>query len=88
MVKWHLLFSKRAAQDAKKLKAANLKKKAEKLLSILETDPFQNPPIYKKLVGDLEGYYSRRINIQHRLVYSINEKKRSIRVIAMFGHYK
>lgn len=88
MVKWRLLFSKRAAQDAKKLKAANLKQKAEKLLTLLEHDPLQNPPTYKKLVGDLAGYYSRRINIQHRLVYSVDEKTRTVKVIGMFGHYE
>ena len=85
--KWRLLFSKRAQNDAKRLKKSKLKAKAEELLDIIEADPLQSPPPVKKLVGDYTGYYSRRINIQHRLVYAINEADHSIRVISMWHHY-
>lgn len=84
---WRLLFSKRAQKDASKLKKSNLKDKAEELLNILEKDPLQNPPPLKKLVGDFDGYYSRRINIQHRLVYSVDEVKKQVRIISMWHHY-
>ena len=84
---WKLFFSKRAVQDAKKLHSSNLKRKAEELLGLLEKDPFCNPPPFKKLVGNFEGYYSRRINIQHRIVYSINDKNHEIRILSMWTHY-
>jgi len=82
-VKWAVVFAKHALKDAKKLSAAGLKEKAQKLLEILAIDPFQNPPAYEKLVGDLDGVYSRRINIQHRLVYEVFKKERTVRVLRM-----
>ena len=88
MVKWQLLFAKHALKDAKKVTAAGLKEKAQSLLEILAIDPFQNPPPYEKLVGDLEGAYSRRINIQHRLVYEVIKKERAVRVLRMWSHYE
>jgi Txe/YoeB family toxin of toxin-antitoxin system len=87
MVTWKLLFSKYALKDAKKLSAAGLKEKAQALLDILELDPLQNPPPYEKLVGDLKGAYSRRINIQHRLVYEVFRKEKMVRVLRMWTHY-
>ncbi len=77
MVTWNLAYSKYAIKDAKKLSAAGLKGKAQALLDILKVDPLQNPPPYEKLVGDLKGAYSRRINIQHRLVYEIVRKEKT-----------
>ena len=88
MVKWQIVFAKHALKDAKKLAAAGLKEKAQQLLQVLATDPFQNPPAYEKLVGDLEGTYSRRINIQHRLVYEVFRKARIVRVLRMWTHYE
>ena len=85
---WTLVYSKYAQKDAKKLSAAGLRDKAEALLHILENDPLQNPPPYEKLVGDLKGAYSRRINIQHRLVYEIIEQEKTVRVIRMWTHYE
>lgn len=87
MVTWNLAYSKFALIDAKKLSATGLRDKAQALLNILETDPFQNPPPYEKLVGDLKGAYSRRINIQHRLVYEVFRKEKSVRVLRMWTHY-
>ena len=87
MVTWNLVFSKYALKDAKKLSAAGLKEKAQALLDILELDPLQNPPPYEKLVGDLKGVYSRRINIQHRLVYEVFRKEKTVRVLRMWTHY-
>ena len=84
---WNLVFSKYALKDAKKLSAAGLKEKAQVLLGILEVDPLQNPPPYEKLVGDLKGAYSRRINIQHRLVYEVFRKEKTVRVLRMWTHY-
>lgn len=84
---WNLVFSKYALKDAKKLSAAGLKEKAQALLDILELDPLQNPPPYEKLVGDLKGAYSRRINIQHRLVYEVFRKEKFVRVLRMWAHY-
>ena len=86
-MKWKVVFAKHALKDAKKLAAAGLKDKAQKLLDVLEQDPFQNPPPYEKLVGDLDGAYSRRINIQHRLVYEIFKKQHIVRVLRMWTHY-
>ena len=80
MVTWNLAYSKFALKDAKKLSAVGLKDKAQTLLNILEIDPLQNPPPYEKLVGDLIGAYSRRINIQHRLVYEILRKEKTVRI--------
>ena len=84
---WNLVFSKYASKDAKKLSAAGLREKAQILLDILEVDPLQNPPPFEKLVGDLKGAYSRRINIQHRLVYEIFRKEKTVRVLRMWNHY-
>ena len=84
---WNLVFSKYALKDAKKLSAAGLREKAQILLDILEVDPLQNPPPFEKLVGDLKGAYSRRINIQHRLVYEIFRKEKTVRVLRMWTHY-
>ena len=88
MVTWSLVYSKQALKDAKKISASGLKPKAEVLLSVLAIDPFQNPPPYEKLVGDLAGTYSRRINIQHRLVYEVFSKERTVRVLRMWTHYE
>lgn len=88
MVKWDLVYAKDALKDAKKLSATGLKAKAQALLEVLAQDPFQNPPPYEKLVGDLDGAYSRRINIQHRLVYEVFEKQRVVRVLRMWTHYE
>jgi toxin YoeB len=87
-VKWVVVFAKHAVKDAKKLAAAGLKGKAQALIDMLASDPFQNPPPYEKLVGDLEGAYSRRINIQHRLVYEVFKKERAVRVLRMWTHYE
>jgi Txe/YoeB family toxin of toxin-antitoxin system len=88
MVRWGLAFSKQALKDAKKVKAAGLKPRVEELLALLEKDPFQNPPSFEKLVGDLAGAYSRRINIQHRLVYEVFTKEGVVRVLRMWTHYE
>lgn len=85
---WQVVFAKHAQKDAKKLAAAGLKNKAQDLLLILASDPFQNPPPYEKLVGDLAGAYSRRINIQHRLVYEVFNNERTVRVLRMWTHYE
>ncbi len=85
---WQLVFTKQAQKDALKLAAAGLRSKAEKLLDILRNNPFQNPPPYEKLVGDLAGAYSRRINIQHRLVYQVYEDMRVVKVLRMWTHYE
>jgi len=88
VVIWNLVYSKYALTDAKKLTTAGLKDKAQALLDILIVDPLQNPPPYEKLVGDLKGAYSRRINIQHRLVYEIFRKEKTVRVLRMWSHYE
>jgi toxin YoeB len=88
MVKWKLVFTKQALKDAKKINAAGLRQRAEKILAILEKKPLQNPPPYEKLVGDLTGAYSRRINIQHRIVYQIYEELKTVKVIRMWTHYE
>ncbi|MEN4053271.1 Txe/YoeB family addiction module toxin [Sulfurimonas sp. NWX79] len=87
MVKYKILYSKLALKDAKKLTNVNLDKKAKELIEILKSDPFQNPPPYKKLVGNLTGAYSRRINIQHRLVYEVRENDKTVRILRMWSHY-
>ena len=84
---WTLVYTKQAQKDARKLASSGLKNKAKRLLEIIQKDPYQNPPPYEKLVGDLSGAYSRRINIQHRLVYQIYEKERTIKVIRLWTHY-
>lgn len=88
MVKWQVVFARHALKDAKKLSAAGLKDKAQALLVLLGQDPVQNPPPYEKLVGDLDGAYSRRINIQHRIVYEVFRKERIVRVLRMWTHYE
>ncbi len=88
MVNWNLVFTKQAQKDAKKLKASGLKPKAERLLEILALDPYQNPPPFEKLVGDLAGACSRRINIQHRLVYQVLEDIRTVKIIRLWTHYE
>lgn len=85
---WQVVFARHAQKDAKKLAAAGLKPKAQELLLLLAHDPFQNPPPYEKLVGDLAGAYSRRINIQHRLVYEVWAQERTVRVLRMWTHYE
>jgi len=85
---WRIVFTKQAQKDAKKLSSSGLKPKAEELLNILRQNPFQNPPPYEKLVGDLAGAYSRRINIQHRLVYQVHEAEKVIKVLRMWTHYE
>jgi toxin YoeB len=87
-VRWKLVYGKQALKDARKLAAAGLKTKAEELLEILTNDPFQNPPPYEKLVGDLSGVYSRRINVQHRLVYEVFKAERTVRVLRLWTHYE
>ena len=88
MVKWKLIYTKQAQKDAKKLKEAGLKPQAEQLLEILKQDPFQSPPNFEKLIGDLYGACSRRINIQHRLVYQVLKDKKVVKVIRMWTHYE
>ena len=88
MVKWRIVYTRQAQKDAKKIAAAGLKEKAEKLLEILSKNPFQTPPPFEKLIGDLSGAYSRRINIQHRLVYQVLEGIRTVKVIRMWTHYE
>ena len=85
---WQVLYTRHAQKDAKKLAKSNLKSKARLLLNILANDPFQTPPPYEKLLGDLTGAYSRRINIQHRLVYQVLIEERIVRVLRMWTHYE
>jgi toxin YoeB len=87
-VTWRLHYTRQAQKDARKLASSGLKDKAQELLRILENDPFQNPPPYEKLVGDLAGAYSRRINIQHRLVYQVLEDEKAIKVLRLWTHYE
>ncbi|MGB6976856.1 MAG: Txe/YoeB family addiction module toxin [Gammaproteobacteria bacterium] len=84
---WKVIYTKQAQKDAKKLVVVGLKSKAEKLLNILKKNPFENPPEYEKLLGDLAGAYSRRINIQHRLVYQIYLKEKTVKVLRLWTHY-
>jgi len=88
MVKWVLHFTREAQKDAKRLSAAGLRPQAEVLLAILAQNPFKNPPRYEALVGDLAGAYSRRINIQHRLVYQVLKKEKAVKVLRMWSHYE
>lgn len=83
---WTVVFAKHAQQDAQKLAASGLKAKAQELLAVIKQNPFQNPPPYEKLVGDLAGAYSRRINIQHRLVYQVLEDVHTVKVLRMWSH--
>ena len=88
MSAWRIVFTPQAAKDAKKLRRSGLKPKAEALLEIVRTDPFQSPPPFEKLLGDLAGAFSRRINIHHRLVYQILRRERIVKVIRMWTHYE
>lgn len=85
---WRLVYTSHAQKDARKLAKSNLKEKAQLLLNLLEEDPYQTPPPFEKLVGDLSGAYSRRINIQHRLVYQVLPEERVVKVIRMWTHYE
>ena len=85
---WRVVFARQAQKDAKKLSAAGLKTKAQALLDLLASNPFQTPPPYEKLVGDLAGAYSRRINLQHRLVYQVLETERIVKVLRLWTHYE
>ena len=85
---WEVVFAKHAVKDAKKIAASGLKPKAQELLAVLAANPFQNPPPYEKLVGDLAGTYSRRINIQHRMVYEVFATEGVVRVLRMWTHYE
>ncbi|MEI7928504.1 MAG: Txe/YoeB family addiction module toxin [Verrucomicrobiales bacterium] len=85
---WFIVYTKQAQKDAKKLASSNLKPQAERLLDIIAKNPFQNPPPYEKLIGDLAGAYSRRINIQHRLVYQVYDAEHTIKVVRMWTHYE
>lgn len=88
MVNWRLVFTKQAQKDAKKIAQSGLKPQAERLLELLTENPYKNPPPYEKLIGDLSGAYSRRINIQHRLVYQIIDDIQTVKVIRMWPHYE
>ena len=88
LVKWQILFTKQAQRDAKKIQASGLKEKTQKLLDLLQNNPFKTPPAYEKLLGDLSGAYSRRINIQHRLVYQVLSKEKVVKVLRMWTHYE
>jgi Txe/YoeB family toxin of toxin-antitoxin system len=88
VVTWTLHYTKQAQKDAKKLASSGLKAKAQTLLAILEKGPWQNPPPFEKLVGDLSGAYSRRINIQHRLVYQVLEAERAVKILRLWTHYE
>ena len=85
---WSVVYTKQAQKDAKKIAAAGLKPKAEDLIAVITKNPYQNPPPYEKLIGDLAGAYSRRINIQHRLVYQVYETEQTIKVVRMWTHYE
>jgi len=87
-VTWQIVFANAALKDAKKVAAAGFKPKVQTLIVVLKTDPFQNPPPYEKLVGDLSGAYSRRINIQHRLVYEVFVQEHVVRILRMWTHYE
>ena len=88
MSNYKLVFTKQAQKDARRLSQSGLRPKAESLLGILSANPYQTPPFYEKLVGDLQGAYSRRINIQHRLVYSVHEDEKVVRILRMWTHYE
>lgn len=88
MVSWRVVYSKQARKDARKLAAGGLREKAEDLLRLLAEDPWRNPPPFERLVGDLSGAFSRRINIQHRLVYQVLDDERTVKVLRMWTHYE
>ena len=85
---WKIVYTSQAKKDAKKISRSGLKTQAERLLDILEDNPYKTPPLYEKLIGDLAGAYSRRINIQHRLVYQILDNIKTVKIIRMWTHYK
>ena len=85
---WELIYTRQAQKDAKKLASSNLRDKAQSLLDLIKIDPFQNPPPYEELVGDFSGAYSRRINIQHRLVYEVLDTEEIVRILRMWTHYE
>lgn len=85
---WQLIYTKQAQKDAKKLAASGLKPKAAELLDLLKENPFQNPPRYERLLGDLSGAFSRRINIQHRIVYQVIEDQKIVKILRLWTHYK
>ena len=87
-MKWHLVYTKQAQRDAKNLAASGLRRKAEVLLATVADNPYKNPPPYEKLVGDLAGAYSRRINIHHRLVYQVLDREQTVKVLRMWTHYQ
>lgn len=88
MVRWKVVYTKQAQKDARKLARSGLKSKAQELLEIVKENPYQNPPPYEKLLGDLSGSYSRRINIQHRLVYQVLEEQEIVKVLRLWTHYE
>lgn len=88
MTAWRVVFTRQSVKDARKLAGSNLRPKAEYLLGLLERDPFQSPPPFEKLVGDLVGAYSRRINVQHRLVYQVLPDEKTVKVLRMWTHYE
>lgn len=85
---YKILYHKKAIKDIQKLKSANLDKKAKNIIEVIKENPFQNPPPYEKLVGDLTGFYSRRINVQHRLVYDVDEEEKTVKIYRMWTHYE
>ncbi|MEI8340379.1 MAG: Txe/YoeB family addiction module toxin [Verrucomicrobiota bacterium] len=85
---WSIVFTKQSQKDAKKVAFSNLRPQTQRLLDILSKNPFQNPPPYERLIGDLEGAFSRRINIQHRLVYQVYQDEKTIKVLRMWTHYE
>jgi toxin YoeB len=87
-VSWTLYYTKQVQKDARKLASSGLKDKAQELLRIIQTNPYQNPPPYEKLIGDLSGAYSRRINIQHRLVYQVLEEAKAVKILRLWTHYE
>jgi toxin YoeB len=87
-VTWKVVYTKQAQKDAKKLASSGLKSKAEVLIDILKEDPYQSPPSFEKLIGDLSGAYSRRINIQHRIVYQVSESEKIVKVLRLWSHYE
>ena len=88
MVVWEIALTKRALKDAKKISRSGLKSQVEKLINILKTNPYQTPPSYEKLTGDLAGLYSRRINLQHRLVYEVDNPNKRVKILMMWSHYE
>ncbi len=85
---YKILYHKKAVKDIQKLKSANLDKKAKNIIEVIKENPFQNPPPYEKLVGDLTGFYSRLINVQHRLVYDVDEEEKTVKIYCMWTHYE